>query len=247
MTAVLVIAGTDSSGGAGLTRDVATLTHFGVEALCAVTAVTAQTDREVTAVELQPPALVRAQISAALASGRAAAVKVGMLGGREIVAAVAGAVPARERGPLALDPVLAATSGGALLDAAGRTALLTELLPRATLLTPNIPEAALLLGAAPASEAAEIVAQGRALCALGAAAVLMKGGHASGSPQAVDWLVTQEGAVHRFAAPRLAGQRRGTGCVLASAIAAGLAARLPLEAACRRAKDYVTQLLQQSA
>jgi hydroxymethylpyrimidine/phosphomethylpyrimidine kinase len=247
VTAVLVIAGTDSSGGAGLTRDVATLAHFGVETLCAVTAVTAQSDRIVTAVELLPAALVGAQIRAALASGRAAAVKIGMLGGGAIVAAVAGALPPRERLPLVLDPVLAATSGGALLDTVGRAALAALLLPRTTLLTPNIPEAAALLDTTPASSTAELVGQGRALCALGAAAVLIKGGHASGAGPAVDWLVTGEGAVGSFAAPRLAVQRRGTGCALATAIAAGLAAQLPLAAACQRAKEYVTDLLQQPA
>lgn len=246
MTAVLVIAGTDSSGGAGLARDVATLTRFGVGALVAVTAVTAQTDSAVRSVELLPPPLVAAQISAALATRRAAAIKTGMLGSGAIVAAVAAGLPPRELVPLVLDPVLAATSGGTLLDAPGRAALAQLLLPRATLLTPNIPEAALLLEAAPAVSAEEMIAQGRALCARGAAAVLMKGGHASGA-LAIDWLVTRAGSVQRLAAPRLAAVRRGTGCALAAAIAAGLAGALPLEAACQRAKEHVTELLQQAA
>lgn len=246
MTAVLVIAGTDSSGGAGLARDVATLTGFGIGALVAVTAVTAQTDSEVRAVELLAPPLVQAQIHAALATRRAAAIKTGMLGNGAIVAAVAAAIPPRELVPLVLDPVLAATSGGALLDGAGRAALTALLLPRATLLTPNIPEAALLLGVAPATSAEEIIGQGRALCALGPEAVLVKGGHASGA-LAIDWLVTRAGSVHRLAAPRLAGARRGTGCALASAIAAGLAAREPLAVACERAKEHVTGLFQQGA
>jgi hydroxymethylpyrimidine/phosphomethylpyrimidine kinase len=246
VTAVLVIAGTDSSCGAGLARDVATLARFGVEALCAVTAVTAQTDSEVIAVALQPPGLVQAQIIAALATRRAAAVKIGMLGSRAIVAAVAEVLPSREHLPLVLDPVLAATSGGALLDAEGRAALGALLLPRATLLTPNIPEAALLLGAAPASSAGEIIGQGRALCARGAAAVLMKGGHSADRAHADDWLVLSDGSTLKLTAPRLTVERRGTGCALASAIAAGLAAQLPLEAACRRAKEHVTSLLQGS-
>jgi hydroxymethylpyrimidine/phosphomethylpyrimidine kinase len=246
VTAVLVIAGTDSSGGAGLARDLATLAHFGVEPLCAVTAVTAQTDREVVAVELLPPALVRAQIGAALATGRAAAVKIGMLGSRAIVEAVAGTLAPRDSLPLVLDPVLAATSGGELLDAEGRAALAALLLPRATLLTPNIPEAAALLGCAPASSPEQIIGQGRALCALGASAVLMKGGHARGA-LAIDWLVTCEGSVREFTAARGAAQRRGTGCALSSGIAAGLAAHLPLAVACERAKAHVTKLLQQLA
>jgi len=244
VTTVLVIAGTDSSGGAGLARDVATLTHLGVEAQCAVTAVTAQTDREVRAVELLPPRLVEAQISAALATRRVSAIKIGMLGARAIVEAVARAIPPRARLPLVLDPVLAATSGGALLDTEGRAALAALLLPRATLLTPNIPEAAALLEATAAASTAEIIAQGRALCARGAAAVLMKGGHADGE-RATDWLVTAAGAVSEFSAPRLTAARRGTGCALASAIAAGLAADMTLEAACQRAKEHVTGLLQQ--
>ena len=246
MTTVLVIAGTDSSGGAGLARDVATLTRLGVEAQCAVTAVTAQTDRGVTAVELLLPRLVQAQIGAALATRRAAAIKIGMLGSGAIVAAVAEAIPPSARMPLVLDPVLAASAGGVLLDAPGQAALLALLLPRTTLLTPNIPEAAQLLGAAPASSVAEIIAQGRALCARGAGAVLMKGGHAGGE-LATDWLVTAEGGVLEFSAPRLTGARRGTGCALASAIAAGLAAHVPLELACRRAKEHVTELLREPA
>jgi hydroxymethylpyrimidine/phosphomethylpyrimidine kinase len=246
VSTVLVIAGTDSSGGAGLTRDVATLSAFGVEALCAVTAVTAQTEREVVALTPMPAALVRAQIETALASARVRAVKTGMLARADIVDALAATLPPRARLPLVLDPVLAATSGGALLDEAGRAALRAHLLPRATLLTPNIPEAALLLDTVPASSAAEIVAQGRALCALGAAAVLMKGGHAAGA-LAIDWLVSGDGTVSELTGPRLAGVRRGTGCTLASGIAAGLARGLTLVAACARAKEHVTALLHSAA
>jgi len=246
LSAVLVIAGTDSSGGAGLTRDVATLTHFGTRALCAVTAVTAQTDAAVTSVVTLPAMLVRAQIEAAIATARIGAIKIGMLGDAAIVAAVSAALPPREAAPLVLDPVLGASSGGELLDAAGRAALRERLLPRTTLLTPNIGEAATLLQAPPATDAEEIVAQGRALCALGPRAVLMKGGHAGG-PLAVDWLVAGEGAVERFSAPRLSVARRGTGCTLASAIAAGFAAGLGLIAACEQAKRHVTQILRQSA
>jgi hydroxymethylpyrimidine/phosphomethylpyrimidine kinase len=242
VTAVLVIAGTDSSGGAGLTRDVATLAYFGVEALCAVTAVTAQTDAEVTALALQAPELLRAQITAALATQRAGAIKIGMLGSGTLVAAVAASLPASAATPVVLDPVLAASSGRALLDAAGRAALRSQLLPRATLLTPNIPEAAALLETTEAKSAAEIIAQGRALCALGPQAVLMKGGHATGA-NATDRLVCGGGSVREFTVPRHAATRRGTGCALASGIAAGLALGLALAPACERAKQHVTALL----
>ncbi|HLY53392.1 MAG TPA: hydroxymethylpyrimidine/phosphomethylpyrimidine kinase [Steroidobacteraceae bacterium] len=242
---MLVIAGTDSSGGAGLTRDVATLTQLRTEALCAVTAVTAQTDAAVTAVGKLPASLVSAQIAAAIATARVRAVKIGMLADAGIVAAVSAALPPREGTPLVLDPVLAASSGGELLDAAGRAALRRLLLPRTTLLTPNLGEAAVLLDAAAATGEEAIVAQGRALCALGALAVLMKGGHAGG-PLAIDWLVTAEGGVESFSAPRLPVAQRGTGCALASAIAAGLAMGLGLAAACAQAKRHVTEMLRQA-
>ncbi len=236
MSAVLVIAGTDSSGGAGLSRDVATLAHFGIEALCAVTAVTAQTDAAVVVIEKLPARLVAAQITSALAGGRVGAVKIGMLGDAGIVAAVSAALPRRGALPLVLDPVLAASSGGELLDAPGRAALRSELLPRATLLTPNIAEAATLLGAAPAASAEQIIAQGRELCALGPAAVLMKGGHAAGA-LATDWLISADGGARSFSAPRAGSERRGSGCALASAIAAGLG----LLAACEQAKRHLTE------
>jgi hydroxymethylpyrimidine/phosphomethylpyrimidine kinase len=219
LSAVLVIAGTDSSGGAGLTRDVATLAHFEVEALCAVTAVTAQTDTAVTAVAKLPAPLVSAQIASALATGRVRASKIGML---------------------------AASSGGELLDTLGRAALCAQLLPRTTLLTPNIDEAAALLGEAPAISEDELIAQGRALCALGPTAVLMKGGHARGT-LATDWLIATDGSARSFSAARVARELRGTGCALASAIAAGLAAGLALAAACEQAKRYVSESLQRRA
>jgi hydroxymethylpyrimidine/phosphomethylpyrimidine kinase len=242
MAAVLVIAGVDSSGGAGLTRDVQAIRDCGGRALCAVTAVTAQTDTQLRAVHVVPPRLVRAQIAAALDTRRIGAVKIGMLANRATVAAVLASLPPRGRVPLVLDPVLASSSGGRLIDAAGERLLRRALLPRATLLTPNIPEAAALLEAAPARSDAQLLAQARALCRLGAAAVLLKGGHGSGR-QAVDLLVTAAGAVHRLSAPRVPAVQRGTGCALAAAIAAGLAAKLSLRAACEQAKRYVSGLL----
>jgi hydroxymethylpyrimidine/phosphomethylpyrimidine kinase len=159
---------------------------------------------------------------------------------------VAAAVPPRQFLPLVLDPVLVATSGGRLLDAAGDAALRGELLPRATLLTPNIPEAAALLGVAAAATSAEVIEQGRALCALGPAAVLMKGGHASGAA-ASDWLVSGDGSVRELTTPRIPATLRGTGCALASGVAAGLALGLPLAEACARAKQHVTVLLHSAA
>ena len=243
MTAVLVIAGSDSSGGAGLTRDVCTLSELGIGALCAVTAVTAQSDSEVIAVHPLPHELVRAQIAAALATGRVRAIKIGMLATRATVCAVAESLRAHQALPLVLDPVLAASCGGALLDSAGIVALRELLLPRASLLTPNIPEAAALLAAPLARSEEELLRQGEALLALGARAVLLKGGHGSGA-EATDLLVSALEPLRRFHALRMAATRRGTGCTLASAIAAGLATDLTLDEACARAKRYVSDFLQ---
>lgn len=241
---MLVIAGVDSSGGAGLTRDVQAIRDCGGVALCAVTAVTAQTDAQLRAVHAVPPRLVRAQIAAALDTRRIGAVKIGMLATRATVTAVLASL-ARVRVPLVLDPVLESSSGGRLIEVAGEALLRRALLLRVTLLTPNIPEAAVLLDATPARTQAELLAQARALCRLGPAAVLLKGGHGTG-PQAVDLLVTARGAVRWLSAPRVPALQRGTGCALAAAIAAGLAAKLGLRAACAQAKRYVSELLQRA-
>jgi hydroxymethylpyrimidine/phosphomethylpyrimidine kinase len=243
VTAVLVIAGSDSSGGAGLVRDVRTLARFGTEVMCAVTAVTAQSDSAVTAVHPVPPETVRAQIEAALATGRVGAIKIGMLATRAIALTVAACLPLREQVPIVLDPVLASSSGAALLDSGGREALRENLVPRATLVTPNIPEAAALLGTEPATTEAELLHQARAWLALGPAAVLIKGGHGGGS-EAVDLLLSVGHSPRRLVASRSAQTQRGTGCALASGIAAGLAAGLELGDACERAKHYVLELLQ---
>jgi hydroxymethylpyrimidine/phosphomethylpyrimidine kinase len=175
---------------------------------------------------------------AAVTHGAPAAIKIGMLANAAIVRAVAAALPAGV--PVVLDPVLAASSGGELLDAEGR-AELPRLLPRVTLLTPNIPEAARLLGLAEACDEEAQLAQARALLALGSAAVLLKGGHAPGA-EAVDLLVTSTHAVQRLSAPRRPGTRRGTGCALSAAIAAYLAHGLTLAEACARGKHYVSEL-----
>lgn len=241
MTTVLVIAGSDSSGGAGITRDAQTLARFGAHVLPVITAVTAQTGARVSAVEVVPVHLVRAQMSAAFATGPVDAIKTGMLATRATVLAVAAALPAAAP-PIVVDPVLASSSGGELLDGAGREALCGVLLPRAALLTPNIPEAAALLGVQPATTEEQLLQQAQALLALGPAAVLLKGGHAEG-PEAIDLLLTRAAAPQWLRAPRIAARRRGTGCALASAIAAGVAQGLDLPVACVRAKEHVAQLL----
>lgn len=234
---VLVIAASDSSGGAGLVRDVATLTRLGLPVRCAVTAVTAQSDATVLATHHLPPALISAQIGLALAPGDVAAIKIGMLGTRSTVQAVSEALPARTSVPIVLDPVLRASSGGVLLDAAGQRLLCEALLPRVTLLTPNIPEAALLLDEPTALDEEARLRQAQRLLAFGPAAVLLKGGHSSGT-SVVDLLVTAAGTV-RISTMRRSGTLRGTGCMLSSAIAAGLAGGEDLETASRNAQALV--------
>jgi hydroxymethylpyrimidine/phosphomethylpyrimidine kinase len=244
VTTVLVIAGSDSSGGAGVTRDVRTLTQLGAQARCVVTAVTAQSDARLYAVHVVPPELVRAQLAAACATGPVNALKIGMLATAATVRAVCAGLPAAAV-PIVLDPVLASSSGGELLDRQGREALCTAMLPRVTLLTPNIPEAAALLGSSPAQTETELLRQARALLALGPEAVLLKGGHRTG-PEATDLLLLRDAVPRWLRAPRIATVRRGTGCELAAAIAAGLAAGLDVATACTRAKQHLTQSLQQA-
>jgi hydroxymethylpyrimidine/phosphomethylpyrimidine kinase len=144
--------------------------------------------------------------------------------------------------PLVLDPVLMSSSGGVLLDAAGRDAMRKNLFPRAALITPNVPEAAALLESGVADSERILIEQARSLLALGPQAVLVKGGHMSGG-EAIDLLVSGSHGLERIASPRLLAVRRGTGCALASAIAAGMASGLPLLDACREAKRYVVEML----
>jgi hydroxymethylpyrimidine/phosphomethylpyrimidine kinase len=239
--AVLVIAATDSSGGAGLSRDVRVLTDLSVDALCAVTAVTAQSDSKVAAVHHIPPEVIRAQILAACEARRVGAIKIGMLGTRATVEAVVESLPPSASVPIVLDPVLVSSSGGVLLDAEGRAAMLARLFPRVTIVTPNVPEAAALLNEAPATGEDALIRQAQRLLAL----VLLKGGHAEGE-EAVDLLVSGNGFVHRIVSARVPATSRGTGCALASAIAAGLASGASLLEACQRAKRYVVDMLMQA-
>lgn len=240
--AVLVIAGSDSSGGAGLVRDLKVLADLGVDALCAVSAVTAQTHGHVVSVHHVPPEVVRTQIRTALESTAISAIKIGMLGTAATVTAVADSLPRAGATPIVLDPVLLSSSGGVLLDDEGRAEMCVRLFPLATVLTPNIPEAASLCGTAPATTREALLEQARALLATGPRAVLLKGGHATGA-EAADLLLTEHDTPQWLTAPRLETRCRGTGCALASAIAAGLASGQSVEGACRSAKEYVLSML----
>lgn len=241
MTAIprlLVIAGSDSSAGAGLQADLKTAQAFGVYAQTAVTAVTAQTTEGVTSIFPLPPDLVRAQIQAALSDIGADAIKLGMLGNGAIARAVAEALE-KVSLPLVIDPVLVSTSGTVLLDEAGVEILKTRLLPRASLVTPNVPEAEALTGIRPATPD-ETMRAARRLFEAGSAAVLFKGGHGSGK-EVTDVLVERaSGLISVFESPRQRSRHtHGTGCTLATAIACGLAQGAPLPEAVGKAHDYV--------
>jgi hydroxymethylpyrimidine/phosphomethylpyrimidine kinase len=238
----LTIAGSDSSGGAGIQADLKTFAALGVHGVCAVTALTAQNTRGVAAIHVAPPAIVRAQIDAVLEDFFVAAIKIGMLGGAEVVEAVALSLPpqgGKGRAPFVVyDPVMVASSGDPLAGTGFVAAVKARLLPLVDCLTPNLAEAAALLGASVATNEDEMAEQGRALLALGSCAVLMKGGHLVGE-EAVDLLVAAEG-VRRFAAPRIASpNQHGTGCTLSSAIAAHVALGADLAEAVAAAKDFV--------
>jgi hydroxymethylpyrimidine/phosphomethylpyrimidine kinase len=236
----LTIAGSDSSGGAGIATDLETFAAFGVHGLAAITAVTTQTTRQVHAIHRVPAAQVEAQIHAAFADFRIGAVKIGMLGSAPIARAAARVLRESARCPIVLDPVLASSSGTTLLSAAGLRALREELLPMATLLTPNLPEAEILLG----RRIADPAQAARDLRALGARAVLLKGGHGRGR-NVCDFLADARGVVE-LRHPRLPVRARGTGCALASAIAAGLARGRTLREAVAEADAFVQRALAHS-
>jgi len=234
----LTIAGSDSSGGAGIEADLKTFSALGVYGASVITALTAQNTKGVFAIHEVPGDFVAAQINAVFADLEIAAVKLGMLAHAAAIDVVAAALDRYRPANVVLDPVMVASSGERLLQE-GAIRRLRELIRRVRLLTPNLPEAAALLDAPLARDENEMRAQAEKLLALGAGAVLIKGGHGSG-PQSVDLLIGAEGSL-RLAAPRQAtANTHGTGCTLAAAITAGLAKGLALEAAVRGAKDYVT-------
>ncbi|WP_405106960.1 hydroxymethylpyrimidine/phosphomethylpyrimidine kinase [Phaeobacter sp. BS52] len=264
MSALLIIAGTDSSGGAGLTRDIAAATAMAqllppfaqrTPALRpVVTAITVQTDTALEEIQPTRPETIQSQIRAAAATGPISAVKIGMVGSAmaaEVIAkALVHSVP--ETCPVVLDPVLRSSSGGQLMQAAD----LKPLIARATLITPNLQEAAQLAPSAsnrhpdrPEASGISLQArqlqQARELQQAGADAVLIKGGHGGGA-MAVDQLFFGDTHV-RYDRPRLPRSRRGTGCTLATAIAVQLMAGRRLEQACAHAGDYVHECLKEGA
>jgi hydroxymethylpyrimidine/phosphomethylpyrimidine kinase len=234
---VLIVAGSDSGGGAGIQADIKAVTMLGGYAATAIAALTVQNTLGVSDVLAVPPAFVQAQMRAVLGDIGVDVVKTGMLGDAAMVTAVADVLAAYPPVPIVIDPVMVAKGGARLLDEAAVGAVKARLLPIATLLTPNTPELEALTGRTIRSET-DAVAAGRALVEAGARAVLVKGGHLEGD-EVADWLLGAEGE-HRFASPRLATRHtHGTGCTLASAIACGLAKGQPLLDAVVAARAYV--------
>jgi hydroxymethylpyrimidine/phosphomethylpyrimidine kinase len=235
----LTIAGSDSSGGAGIQADLKTFAALGVYGASAVTALTAQNTRGVSGIHAVPAAFVTAQIDAVFDDLEVKAVKIGMVAELATIDAIAASLARWSPAHIVLDPVMVATSGERLLAADAVACLRTKLIPRASLITPNLPEAAALLDEPVASGEAAIAAQGQRLLAMGCPAVLIKGGHGQGA-ESIDYLIRGSGVV-ALAAPRIATQNtHGTGCSLSSAIAAGLAKGEDLETAVRHAKAWIS-------
>ncbi|HBR63010.1 MAG TPA: bifunctional hydroxymethylpyrimidine kinase/phosphomethylpyrimidine kinase [Rhodobacteraceae bacterium] len=233
----LTIAGSDSGGGAGIQADLKTFSALGVYGASVITAITAQNTCAVTAVQGLAPDLVSAQIDAVMDDIAIDAVKIGMLADPEIVNVVAVKLAGFE-GPIVLDPVMVAKSGDALLTDDAVQYLIERLIPLATVLTPNLPEAARLVNQPMAETPAQVIAQGRAILNLGAAAVVMKGGHGRGAI-CTDYLVQPE-TDYSYQQPRIATENtHGTGCTLSSAIAAFLAQGVPLDRAVQKAIDWL--------
>lgn len=240
----LTIAGSDSSGGAGIQADLKTFSAFAVYGASVITALTAQNTRGVQGVEVVSPAFVAAQLHSVLSDLEVDAIKTGMLASAEVVTTVARVLREYAPRPLVVDPVMVATSGDVLLAPDAVDTVKNALLPLATLVTPNLPEAAILLGTKHAESEEEMINQGQALrAAAGCQAVLVKGGHSAGD-MAVDVLVSATG-VDRFVRPRVATENsHGTGCTLSAAIAALLTQQVPLREAVERAKTFVWEGLQ---
>jgi len=236
----LTIAGSDSSGGAGIEADLKTFSALGVYGAAVITAITAQNTRGVFGIHDVPAEFIAAQIDAVFADLDVGAIKIGMLPNAAAVDVVAEALDRYRPPNVVLDPVMAASSGERLLRAdLGR---LRSLLSHVRLVTPNLAEAAALLDGVPADDDREMQEQAEKILAQGAGAVLIKGGHRDGA-ESVDFLVERSHCL-RLAAPRVTTKNtHGTGCTLSSAIAAGLAKGLPLAAAAQQAKAYVSAAL----
>jgi hydroxymethylpyrimidine/phosphomethylpyrimidine kinase len=234
----LTIAGSDSSGGAGIQADLKTFAALGVYGASVITALTAQNTRGVSGIHVVPADFVTAQIDAVFGDLHVDAVKIGMVAQLATIDAIAAGLTRWSPKHVVLDPVMVATSGDRLLATEAVDGLRTKLMPRASLVTPNLPEAAVLLDEPVALSESAIESQGKRLLALGCRAVLIKGGHGQGA-ESIDYLIDGTATI-ALAAPRIATKNtHGTGCSLSSAITAGLARGDDMQTAVRDAKAWV--------
>lgn len=240
---VLIAAGSDSGGGAGIQADIKTVTALGGYAATAITALTAQDTHGVHGIHPVPVEFIARQMELVLADIGADAIKTGMLGDGPVIETVAAVIAERaSKIPFVLDPVMVAKGGARLLDESASDILRERLLPLAAVVTPNIPEAEVLLGR-PIETVADMEKAARDLVAMGPAAALVKGGHMPG--RTVTDVLADGGDVTRYDSPRIdTTSTHGTGCTLASAIACGIAQGLVLERAVVRARAYVLRAIE---
>ena len=243
---VLTIAGSDSGGGAGIQADLKTFAALGCYGMSAITALTAQNTVGVQGIHAVPASFLKAQIQSVMDDIGVDALKIGMLHEPAIVAVVAWAIDHYNIRHVVLDPVMVATSGDRLIAQETVQVLVRELFPRVTVVTPNLDEAQLLLGH-PIADAQALNAAAQGLLAMGAQAVLLKGGHLLGD-EVVDLLVQAKGPTLRLASSRIPSRNvHGTGCTLSSAIAAHLALGHHLEESVTLARDFILNAIAQGA
>ncbi|EJF85727.1 phosphomethylpyrimidine kinase [Cardidatus Bartonella washoeensis 085-0475] len=238
---ILIVAGTDPTGGAGVVRDIETATHFQIKANLAITCVNVQDDNQVVEIVPMDGKLIAAQMRSALEANPISAIKIGMTGTQAIIEAICNVLEDYPHVPVILDPVLVASSGGKLTTEAIIETMINKLLPHVDLLTPNREELALLSQSPLASYHKQTIQQAKKLLSFGPHSILIKGGHANG-PLAIDSLVNKT-EIMNISTPRVKGTMRGTGCILSSAIAAHLALNESLIEAVKKAKIYTHTLL----
>lgn len=241
MPSILIVAGTDPTGGAGIVRDIETAAHFQIKANLAITCVNVQDDKHVAEILPMSKKLIAAQMRIALEANLINAIKIGMTGNQEIITAICHVLEEYPHIPVIFDPVLVASSGGKLTTEETIEIIIHKLLPLVDLLTPNREELAILSQNPLASHHEEAIQQAQKLLSFGPRSLLIKGGHADG-PLATDSFIDKTGIIN-ISTPRLAETMRGTGCILSSAIAAHVAFNESMLQAVKNAKKYIHTLL----
>lgn len=238
---ILIVAGTDPTGGAGIVRDIETAVHFKIKANLAITCVNVQDDNHVAEIVPMHEELIAAQMRAALEANPISAIKIGMTGTKAIITAICHVLKDYPHIPVILDPVLSASSGGKLTTEKIIEIMINKLLPHVDLLTPNREELALLSQSPLTSHHEQAIQQAEKLLSFGPRSILIKGGHANG-PLATDSFIDKTEIIN-ISTPRLTKTMRGTGCILSSAIAANLALNESMPQAIKNAKAYIHTLL----